>query len=468
MHPLLRAKQRRRGVSAGRKLREEDAMTRIWLAAAATIAVSACSAPKGSDDPLVGFGPSPRLAAPSTATIPTIGVPEAVGWPAGAAPRAPEGFTVTRFAAGLDHPRWLYVLPNGDVLAAESAAVPSPADASSKGIKGFVAKLLLKRVGSARPSPNRIILLRDADGDGIAEVKSIFAQGLKQPFGMTLVGETLYIANSDGLVGFPYQSGQVQVRGTGTKVLDLPGGPINHHWTKNVVASPDGSKLFATVGSNSNIGENGMAAEEGRAAIWEYDRATSKTRVYATGIRNPNGIDFEPTTEVMWTVSNERDEIGNDLPPDYLTSVKDGGFYGWPYSYWGKHVDARVRPPRPDLVARAITPDYGLGPHTASLGLTFYRADAFPLQYRGGAFIGQHGSWNRQPLSGYQVVFVPFSGGRPQMPAAPFLTGFLNADDKIQGRPVGVAVDKRGALLVADDVGGIVWRVAPTDQSAIR
>ena len=443
-------------------------MKRMWLVGAAALTLAACSAPKGSDDPLVGFGPNPKLPEPDAARVPTIGVPEVVGWPAGAAPRAPGGFTVNRFAEGLDHPRWLLVLPNGDVLAAESASEPSPADSSSKGIKGFLAKVLMKRVGSSRPSPNRIILLRDADGDGIAEVNSIFAQGLRQPFGMTLAGETLYVANSDGVVGFPYQPGQAQVTGVGTKAFDLPGGPINHHWTKNVVASPDGSKLFATVGSNSNIGENGMAAEEGRAAIWEYDLASKQTRVFASGIRNPNGIDFEPTTGVMWTVSNERDEIGNDLPPDYLTSVRDGGFYGWPYSYWGAHVDARVKPQRPDLVARAIAPDYGVGPHTAALGLTFYRASAFPTQYRGGAFIGQHGSWNRKPVNGYRVVFVPFVGGRPQTPAEVFLTGFLNKEQKIQGRPVGVVVDSRGALLVADDVGGIVWRVAPTPQSASR
>jgi glucose/arabinose dehydrogenase len=391
-----------------------------------------------------------------------------VGWPAGAAPRAPAGFAVTRYAEGLDHPRWLLVLPNGDVLAAESATEPSPADVSNRGIKGFFQKMLMRRVGSAKPSPNRIILVRDANGDGVAETKTTFAQGLKQPFGMTLANGMLYIANSDGVVSFPYQPGQTEVTGVGTKVFDLPGGPINHHWTKNVVVSPDGSKLFATVGSNSNIGENGMANEVGRAAIWEYDMASGKARVFATGIRNPNGIDFEPTTGVMWTVSNERDEIGNDLPPDFLTSVRDGGFYGWPYSYWGRHVDQRVKPQRPDLVARAITPDYGLGPHTASLGLTFYRSDAFPAQYRGGAFVGQHGSWNRKPLDGYQVVFVPFAGGRPQMPAQQFLTGFLNAKDEIQGRPVGVAVDGRGALLVADDVGGIVWRVTPAAQSAMR
>jgi glucose/arabinose dehydrogenase len=431
------------------------------VAGLATLALAACTAP-GSPDPFVGFGPNPPLPAPQTSLIPMVDVPDVVGWPAGVAPKAPPGFTVTRFAEGLDHPRWLLVLPNGDVLAAESATVPSKADKTNAGIRGYFQKLLMKRVGSARPSPNKIILLRDTDGDGVAETRTTFAQGLTQPFGMTMVGNTLYVANSDGVVSFPYAAGQTEASGAPTKVFDLPGPPINHHWTKNVVASPDGSKLYATVGSNSNIGENGLENETGRAAIWEYDIATGKPRVFATGIRNPNGIGFEPGTGAMWTVSNERDEIGADLPPDYLTTVKDGGFYGWPYSYWGQHVDNRVQPERPDLVAKAITPDYGLGPHTASLGLTFYTAGAFPAAYRGGAFVGQHGSWNRKPLDGYRVVFVPFAGGRPQMPAQIFLTGFLNADNKIQGRPVGVAVDRGGALLVADDVGNIVWRVAPT------
>ena len=433
-------------------------MKSIWLGVAA-FTLAACSS--GSSDPWVGFGPNPPLKAPQVGLIPTIGIPDVVGWPAGAAPRAPAGFTVTRLAEGLDHPRWLLVLPNGDVLAALSASEPSKEGKANQGIKGFFARMLMAKVGSAKPSPNKIVLMRDADGDGVAEVRTDFAQGLKQPFGMTLVGGTLYVANSDGVVSFPYAAGQTAVTGPGAKVFDLPGGPINHHWTKNVVASPDGAKLFATVGSNSNIGENGMENETGRAAIWEYDIASAKARVFATGIRNPNGLDFEPSTGVMWTVSNERDEIGNDLPPDYLTSVKDGGFYGWPYSYWGRNVDKRVKPQQPDLVAKALAPDYGLGPHTASLGLTFYRADAFPAAYKGGAFIGQHGSWNRKPLNGYQVVFVPFAVGRPQMPAQAFLTGFLDAEDRIQGRPVGVAVDAKGALLVADDVGGIVWRVAP-------
>lgn len=439
-------------------------MTKLHLLAtvvATSAALVGCTSP-GSSDPLAGFGPNPPLQAPQKSLIPQVGVPEVVGWPAGAAPKAPPGFTVSRFAEKLDHPRWLLVLPNGDVLVAESAAPPKTAeDHSSTGVRAFFEKMLMKKVGSAVQSPDRIILLRDADGDGVAETRTTFASGLKSPFGMTLTGGRLYVANADGVISFPYADGQTEVTGVGEEVFPLPGGPINHHWTKNVVASPDGSKLFATVGSNSNVLENGVAAETGRAAIWVYDMATHQARVFASGIRNPNGVDFEPQTGSMWTVSNERDEIGPDTPPDFLTSVRDGGFYGWPYSYYGQHVDKRAQPQRPDLVARAIAPDYGLGAHTASIGLTFYRGDVFPAQYRGGAFIGQHGSWNRQPLNGYRVVFVPFANGRPQVPAQVFLTGFLNTDNKIQGRPVGVVEDHRGALLVADDVGGVVWRVTP-------
>jgi glucose/arabinose dehydrogenase len=437
-------------------------------AAVATLALAACTMPEGSSDPWVGFGPSPPLPKPQKALIPTVGTPSVVGWPAGAGPKAPAGFTVTRYAEGLDHPRWLYVLPNGDVLVSESASEPAPADKSNQGIKGFFQKMLMKRVGSAKPSPNRIFLLRDSDGDGVAESRMLFAQGLTRPFGMTLAGGKLYVANDNGVVSYPYADGQTQEQGVGEKVFDLPGGPINHHWTKNVVASPDGTKLYATVGSNSNVGDNGLDAEKGRAAIYEHDIATGRTRILASGIRNPNGIDFEPITHVMWTVSNERDEIGNDLPPDYLTSVKDGAFYGWPFTYWGHNVDVRAKPANPEMAAKAIAPDFGLGPHTASLGLAFYTATAFPLSYRGGAFIGQHGSWNRKPLNGYRVVFIPFANGQPQNAPQAFLTGFLNKDNKIQGRPVGVVVDKRGALLVADDVGGIVWRVSPTVQSVTR
>jgi glucose/arabinose dehydrogenase len=436
----------------------------ICFGVCTAIVVTGCTAP-GSMDPLFGFGPNPPMPAPQSSLIPQTGVPDVVGWPAGAAPKAPPGFTVSRYAEGLEHPRWLLALPNGDILVAEAAAPPSHGDQTNTGIRAWFQKMLMERVKSAVPSPNRIILLRDADGDGVAETRTVFAQGLTSPFGMTLVGDTLYVANADGVMSFPYRPGQTKVDGTGAKVFDLPGPPINHHWTKNVVASPDGRRLYATVGSNSNIGDNGMAAEEGRAAIWVYDIAERRARLYASGMRNPNGLDFEPNTGVMWTVVNERDEIGPDVPPDYLTSVRDGGFYGWPYSYWGQNVDTRVKPPRPDLVSQAIAPDYGLGPHTASLGLAFYRAGAFPPPYRGGASVGQHGSWNRQPLNGYRVVFIPFANGRPQLPAQEFLTGFLDADNKIQGRPVGVAVDSKGALLVADDVGGVVWRVAATGSN---
>ncbi|HLZ76896.1 sorbosone dehydrogenase family protein [Phenylobacterium sp.] len=445
-------------------------MTKATLFAASTLAaltLSACM-PAGSPDHWAGYGPNPPLPKPAKALIPTVGIPKVVGWAADGAPKAPPGFTVARYAEGLDHPRWLYVLPNGDVLVSESASEPSPADVTNKGVKGWFQKHLMASVGSSKPSPNKIFLLRDADGDGVAESRMLFAQGLKQPFGMTLVGANLYVANSDGVVSFPYADGQTSETGTGQKVFDLPGGPINHHWTKNVVASPDRTKLYATVGSNSNVGENGLENETGRAAIWEYDLATGKTRIFASGIRNPNGIDFEPTTHVMWTVSNERDEIGNDLPPDFLTSVKDGAFYGWPWSYYGHNVDVRAKPANPEMVAKAIAPDFGLGAHTASLGLTFYTGAAFPMSYRGCAFIGQHGSWNRKPLNGYQVVFIPFANGQPQNAPQAFLTGFLDKHDKIQGRPVGVAVDRTGALLVADDVGGIVWRVTPTPAGAKR
>ncbi|HVI33528.1 sorbosone dehydrogenase family protein [Phenylobacterium sp.] len=431
-------------------------MRSLPLAAlAAALSLTACST--GSPDPFVGFGPNPPLPAPQKSLIPIVGTPKAVGWPAGAAPKAPPGFVVTRYGEGIDHPRWLHVLPNGDVLVAQSSSEPHPV----KGIRDWIQQELMKRVGSVQKSPNRITLLRDADGDGVAEVKTTFAQGLKRPFGMALAGGHLYVANDDAVVRFPYTDGQTQASGTGEKVFDLPGQPINHHWTKSLIASPDGTRLYATVGSNSNIGENGMEVEEGRAAIWEYNIAGRGLRLYATGLRNPNGMGFEPVTGQLWTAVNERDEIGNDLVPDYMTSVRDGGFYGWPYSYYGQNVDARVKPARPDLVAKAIAPDYGLGPHTASLGLTFYTAQAFPPAYRGGAFVGQHGSWNRRPLNGYRVVFIPFAGGRPQMPPQLFLTGFLNEKKQIMGRPVGVAVDSGGALLVADDVGDIVWRVAP-------
>ncbi|HEY9098329.1 MAG TPA: sorbosone dehydrogenase family protein [Thiobacillus sp.] len=406
-----------------------------------------------------GVGPHPTLPPPNPTLIPTVKIAPAIGWPAGATPTAAAGLAVNAFASGLDHPRWLYVLPNGDVLVAESNAPPKPED--GKSIKGWIMKWVMKRAGAGVPSANRITLLRDADGDGIAEVRTVFLSGLHSPFGMTLVGNDLYVANSDGLVRFPYRSGETRITAPGIHVIDLPAGPINHHWTKNVIANRDGSRLFVTVGSNSNVGENGMENEVNRAAILEVDPATGRSRIFASGLRNPNGLAWEPQSGALWTTVNERDEIGSDLVPDYMTSVKDGAFYGWPYSYYGQHVDTRVKPPRPDLVAKAIAPDFALGTHTASLGLAFYESTLLPSHYAGGAFIGQHGSWNRQPPSGYKVIFVPFEAGRPAGMPEDVLTGFRNAQGQALGRPVGVVVDRTGALLVADDVGNIVWRVSP-------
>ena len=404
-----------------------------------------------------GVGAHPSLPAPNPTLLPTINIAPARGWPAGATPKAAPGLAVGAFASGLDHPRWLYVLPNGDVLVAETNAPAKPED--GKGIRGWIMKRVMQRAGAGGPSANRITLLRDVDGDGVAELQTVFLQGLNSPFGMTLVGNDLYVANSDAIMRFHYRTGETQIIDPGVKVIDLPAGAINHHWTKNVLASRDGSRLYVTVGSNSNVAENGMANEVGRAAIWEVDLATSRARVFASGLRNANGLAWQEQSGELWTTVNERDEIGSDLVPDYLTSVKDGAFYGWPYSYYGQHVDTRVKPPRPDLVAQAIAPDYALGAHTASLGLVFYQGNSLPPRFFGGAFIGQHGSWNRDPRSGYKVIFVPFAGGQPAGIPEDVLTGFVNEAGEAQGRPVGVAIDRSGALLVADDVGNRVWRV---------
>ncbi|MGY1921781.1 PQQ-dependent sugar dehydrogenase [Pseudomonas tolaasii] len=405
-----------------------------------------------------GTGPSPKLPEPNKTLIPTVNIAPAIGWPAGVKPTPAAGTQVAAFAEGLDHPRWLYVLPNGDVLVAETNAPPKPDDA--KGIRGWVMEKVMGRAGAGVPSPNRITLLRDADHDGVAETRTVFLENLNSPFGMTLVGNDLYVADSDKLLRFAYTPGETAIKGAGTTVVDLPGGSINHHWTKNVVASKDGSKLYVSVGSNSNVGENGLEAEEGRAAIWEVDRATGQHRIFASGLRNPNGMAWEPQSGKLWTAVNERDEIGSDLVPDYITSVKDGAFYGWPFSYYGQHVDARVTPQNPDLVAKAIAPDYAVGPHTASLGLSFVEGNKLPAQFSSGAFIGQHGSWNRKPHSGYKVIFVPFEGGQPKGQPVDVLTGFLDKDEKAMGRPVGVVIDQQGDLLVADDVGNKVWRVS--------
>ncbi|HEY0877459.1 MAG TPA: sorbosone dehydrogenase family protein [Zeimonas sp.] len=405
-----------------------------------------------------GVGPHPQLPEPNPSLIPTIAVAEAVGWPTGARPRPAAGLVVTRFAEGLEHPRWLHVLPNGDVLVAETNAPPKPQDA--RGLRGFVMKQMMKKAGSAGPSANRITLLRDADGDGVAETRTAFLAGLRSPFGMALVGDHLHVANTDAIVRFPYVEGATRIDATAQPLASLPAGPINHHWTKNIVAARDGTKLYATVGSNSNAAENGLDAERGRAEIREVDVASGASRTYASGLRNPNGMDFEPETGVLWTVVNERDEIGSDLVPDFLTSVRDGAFYGWPWSWFGAYVDERVEPRRPDLVARATIPDYALGTHVAALGLAFARGSSLPERFRHGAFVGEHGSWNRRPPSGYKVVFVPFRDGVPSGPPIDVLTSFRNEAGQAQGRPVGIAIDRGGALLVADDVGGMVWRVS--------
>ncbi|WP_426175148.1 PQQ-dependent sugar dehydrogenase [Massilia sp. TWR1-2-2] len=435
-----------------------DAVPVRLLAASLVLSLAACSE-KALLPSTAGVGPAPVIPEPVKSLIPTVDIAPAKGWPAGVMPTAASGMVVNALATGLVHPRWLHVLPNGDVLVVETNAPPRPED--GKGIKGFVMKKVMAKAGAAVPSPNRITLLRDADGDGVAETRTEFLKNLNSPFGIALIGDMLYVANTDAVVRFPYKAGDTTITAAPVTVAALPGGPLNHHWTKNIIASKDGSKLYATVGSNSNVAENGMDKEVNRAAILEIDLKTSATRLFASGLRNPNGMGWQPQSGELWTVVNERDELGSDLVPDYLTSVKDGAFYGWPYSYYGSHVDKRVEPPRPDLVAKAIKPDYALGTHVAPLGMVFYEGSLFPATYAGGAFIGQHGSWNRKPLNGYNVVFVPFVGGKPNGKPIEVLTGFVNKDGDAYGRPVGVAVDKAGALLVADDVGNVIWRVKP-------
>ncbi len=429
--------------------------TRLVSVLALAVGLSSCAEPT-TTPVTVGVGPTPQLPAPSTPVIPTVHIAPAIGWPADGAPTAAPGTSVVAFASGLDHPRWVYVLPNGDVLVAESNAPKRP---EHTGLYFWIMGKVQARAGAGVPSANRITLLRDADGDGAAEVRSVFLSDLNSPIGMALIGNQLYVANTDAVIRFPYREGETEIKARGTKVIDLPAGPFNHHWTKNLIASKDGAKLYATVGSNSNAGENGLSIEEGRAAIWEIDLAANTRRLYASGMRNPNGMAWEPTSGALWTVVNERDDLGHNLVPDYMTGVRDGGFYGWPWSYYGQHVDPRVEPKRPDLVATAIVPDYALGSHVAPLGLASSVGNSLPAQFANGMFIGQHGSWNRKPRSGYNVVFVPFTAGRPSGVPFDVLTGFVNEDGKARGRPVGVAIDRRGALLVADDVGNTIWRV---------
>ncbi|MBL8551072.1 MAG: sorbosone dehydrogenase family protein [Hyphomonadaceae bacterium] len=439
----------------------------LGVAAACAVVVACSQAPPAKQEApaaeaasyAVGYGPNPVLVAPQKELAPTLNVAEAIGWTKDGAPTAPAGFTVTRYAEGLDHPRWMLRLPNGDILVAESSTRP----ARVQGVQSAVANAMQKRAGALGPSADRITLLRDADGDGDVDTRSVFVQNLNQPFGMALIGDDFYVANTDAVVRFDYAPGAARATGAPTVVARLPyNAERNGHWTRDVLPSRDGTKLYITVGSVSNIGEAGAEAENERAAVWEFDLAAGAHRVFATGLRNPNGLAWEPVTGALWVAVNERDRLGDDLVPDYMTSVRDGAFYGWPYSYYGQNVDERVQPQRADLVAKAVAPDYALGAHTASLGLAFVPSDGpLPERFHGGALVGQHGSWNRSERSGYKVIFVPFTNGRPSGPPEDFLAGFLNADGKAQGRPVGVAFDRTGAVLVADDVGNVIWRVAP-------
>jgi glucose/arabinose dehydrogenase len=424
----------------------------LAAAAGALLTVAACG--PAPIDPARQIGANPYLPPIHQYLLPPMRIAKVVGW-GDATPRAAAGLQVRALATGLKNPRTVYVLPNGDVLVVETDGPGEPV----KRPKEFVMNWLEKRAHSGTKAPNDIVLLRDADGDGRPELRTVFLDHLKSPFGVVLVGGDFYVANTDGVVRYPYVTGQTRITAAGVPLAPLPGGPIDHHWTKSLTASPDGTRLYAGVGSNSNIVEKGIQAELGRAAVWEIDRATGAHREFATGLRNPNGLTFEPQTGVLWAVVNERDELGPDLVPDYLTSVKDGAFYGWPYSYYGQHLDPRVRPQRPDLVAKAIPPDYALSSHVAPLGLVFYTGADLPPAYRGGAFVAEHGSWNRQKPNGYKVVFVPFANGRPAGVAQDVVTGFLGPKGEARGRPVGLAVDARGGLLIADDAGGVVWRV---------
>jgi glucose/arabinose dehydrogenase len=425
----------------------------------ASLGLAGCDDTGG--DPRVQIGANPALPAIHQYLLPPIRIARPVPW-VNDTPKVPAGLQIHALATGFEHPRSLYVLPNGDVLVIESNGPKAPVFRPKDLITGVVQRL----AGAKASNANRITLLRDSNGNGVPELRSVFLDHLNSPFGVALVGHYLYVANTDAIVRYPYEDGQTFITDKGTKLTDLPGGPIDHHWTKTLLASPDGSKLYVGVGSNSNIAENGMEAERERAAIWEVDVATGAHRVYASGVRNPTGMQWEPETGKLWAIANERDEIGPDLVPDYLTSVKDGGFYGWPYSYYGQHLDPRVMPQRPDLVSKAIKPDYALSSHVAPLGFAMYTGSALPAHYRRGAFVSEHGSWDRTPLNGHKVVFVPFNGGTPSGSAEDIVTGFLDQNGHARGRPVGLAVDRTGALLIADDVGDTVWRVSSATASS--
>jgi hypothetical protein len=430
----------------------------LLLVAFAGLGLAGCNY-EGSD-PKKQIGANPVLPELQQYLIPPIRTAKVLAWGEDT-PAVPQGMQVHALAKGFEHPRSLYVLPNGDVLVVEANGPKAPIHRPKDIITGWVQWF----AGAKGEGGNRITLLRDSNGDGVPEVRTVFLDHLNSPFGVALVGNDLYVANTDAVIRYPYQEGQTSITDPGTKLTDLPGGPIDHHWTKSMTASPDGTKLCVGVGSNSNITENGIGAEYERAAIWEVDRTSGAHRIFASGLRNPTGVAFEPETKQLWAIANERDEIGPDLVPDYLTSVRDGGFYGWPYSYYGQHLDPRVMPQRPDLVAKAIVPDYALSSHVAPLGLAMYSSSGLPENYRHGAFVGEHGSWDRSPLNGYKVVFVPFASGKPSGPAQDVVTGFLTADNEARGRPVGLAVDRSGALLIADDLGNTVWRVSSAGRA---
>jgi glucose/arabinose dehydrogenase len=425
---------------------------------AALLAVAALAgcAQKG-DDPMKQYGPNPVLPEPKQYLFPPMSVPKEIGWKAGETPTVPAGLKIQAIATGLMHPRMVYTLPDGDILVVESNGPGS----NKFRVKDYIQGKVKARGGSAAKGANRITLLRDTNGDGVPDLKTVFLEHLNSPFGVVLVGNTLYVANTDGIVAYPYTAGATRITAAPLKLAELPAGEINHHWTKSLTASPDGSKLYVGVGSNSNITENGMDVEQGRAAIYEVDRLTGAKRIYASGVRNPTGLAFEPGTNKLFAIANERDEIGPDLVPDYLTAIREGGFYGWPYSYWGQHVDVRVHPQNPAAVAKAIRPDYALSSHVATLGIAFSAGETLSPTFASGAFIGEHGSWDRSPLNGYQVIFVPFVGGMPTGRPVPVVTGFLGKDTgTVRGRPVGLTLDKTGALIIADDTGNTVWRVS--------
>jgi glucose/arabinose dehydrogenase len=438
----------------------------VALAGIGLLTVAGCNNGDSSFDVSSQIGPNPVLPKPTTELMPDLKIAKVVGWKEGQVPKVPEGLTVTPYAKDLVNPRTVRTLSNGDVLVVQARAPegkpkPRPKDV----IRDWVMAIAKGDSGGPQKDSNLITLLRDTNRDGRVDERHNLLTGLNSPFGVVWHDGTLYVAAADAILAYPYQLGETRITAEPKVLTPLPGGPINHHWTKDLALSPDGLFLYASVGSNSNAGERGLEAEKGRAAIWQVDRTTGLARVYASGLRNPNGLTIHPDTGVLWTVVNERDELGPNLVPDYLTSVQENGFYGWPWSYFGHHVDERVHPPRPDMVAKAIKPGYALSSHVAALGLTFSMSSSLPEPYRSGAFIGEHGSWNRSAFSGYKVVYVPFENGRPVGKAQDVVTGFLEGDEA-RGRPVGVAIDGTGALLIADDAGNTVWRVAVANAAA--